>query len=370
MSGVVLISPAGTGGWRTNEDALTEELDDRRILNEVKRVQLGRFEKLRHPWATGSLIVAAEARRVLRKALDESDPQAIIAVNSTASLLFPFRRLRRLGVPVAVRIDCPASEQFPGPTHVLHRWLERRALRRADLALTMGPQSSAVVEPLARKIIELPVAPTNFAPMRADAADPPFVMAYAGQPEFKGLDLIVDAWERLGSRRRNATLEVAGVDERVGRKYLKRKGIAEPDGLRWIGSLDRNLYFDRLYEAAAFVSASRIEGHGFAQLEALEQGIPLVTTSSRGAYEAYPLALKVAPELVCKPDASQLADALSKALTMTSGEQATYAVRAMEAQHSIRAANEDRMTDLLIALGLMSDARAPTGARSRPRSAD
>jgi len=43
----------------------------------------------------------------------------VIAVNSTAAMLFPFRRLRRRGVPVAIRIDCPASEQFPvSPTRL------------------------------------------------------------------------------------------------------------------------------------------------------------------------------------------------------------------------------------------------------------
>jgi len=82
----------------------------------VRRVGLGRFERFRHPWATGSLIVAWAARRELKRGLRQGKRGAVIAVNSTAAMLFPFRRLRRLGVPVAIRIDCPASEQFPGST--------------------------------------------------------------------------------------------------------------------------------------------------------------------------------------------------------------------------------------------------------------
>jgi len=56
---------------------------------QVRRVELGRFERLRHPWSTGSLLVAAASRRALTRALRGASPEAVIAVNSTAAMLFP-----------------------------------------------------------------------------------------------------------------------------------------------------------------------------------------------------------------------------------------------------------------------------------------
>ena len=105
---VLLISPAGTGGWRANEAGLTGTLDELGVEHEVRRVGLGRFERLRHPWASGAWAVAVASRHELALALEEGRPDVVIAVNSTAAMLFPFARLRELHVRTAIRIDCPA----------------------------------------------------------------------------------------------------------------------------------------------------------------------------------------------------------------------------------------------------------------------
>jgi glycosyltransferase involved in cell wall biosynthesis len=346
---VLLISPAGTGGWRANEEALSWGLAGLGVERQVRRLGLGRFERLRHPWASGSLIVAAGARRVLDRALGEAEPDAVIAVNSTAAMLFPFARLRRLGIPVAVRIDCPASDQFPGLAHAPHRWLERRALESADLALTMGPRSSRAVEPLAARLAEVPLGVT-VRPAQSPA-DPPVLVSYAGQPEFKGLDLLVRGWAELGARRGEATLAVTGVEAHDARAFLKRRSIREPEAVRWAGTLPRGEYDELLGTAKAFVSASRLEGHGIAQLEALAAGVPLVTTPSLGAYEAEPIARELAPELCAGP--AGLADAIAAAIAMPADRRAAYARRAAELIEPYRAERvEPALLEALSALGV------------------
>jgi glycosyltransferase involved in cell wall biosynthesis len=359
---VLLISPAGTGGWRTNEAGLTEALSEQGVDAEVRRVGLGRFERFRHPWATGSLIVAWAARRELKRGLRQGKRGAVIAVNSTAAMLFPFRRLRRLGVRVAIRIDCPASEQFPGGSHALHRRLERRALGVADLVLTMGPQSTRLVRPLARQTVEVPLGVAISSP--AAPADPPVLVAYAGQPEFKGLDLIIRSWAELGARRGKATLVITGVDAVDAGAFLKRHGVAEPEGVRWAGVLPRAEHDALVAGATAFVSASRLEGYGIAQIEALAAGVPLVTTPSLGVYEAEPLARQLAPELCAEPAA--LADAIAAALQLPSDRRTEYARRAagLLAPYA-----KDRVApalrEALSALGVP----APPGASRSPQNA-
>ncbi len=323
---VLLISPAGTGGWKANEAGLTGSLAELGVEHEVRRVGLGRLERLRNPWASGAWFVAAAARRELARALAEGRPDAVIAVNSTAAMLFPFARLRELHVRTAIRIDCPAGAQFPGAAHALHRRREAWALAEADLALTMGPRSTASVEPLARRCAEVPLSVERRTP--AAVAAPPALLTYAGQPKFKGLDLVLEAWAGLGAGRGEATLTVTGVEPEVARRYLRRQGIEDTEGVRWAGLLPRGEYDELLRGASAFISASRIEGYGLAQLEALAAGVPLVTTSSRGAYEAEPLARRLAPELCAEPQG--LASAIAAALAMPPARRADYARRAGE----------------------------------------
>ena len=80
-----------------------------------------------------------------------------------------------------------------------------------------------------------------------------------------------------------------------------------------------------------YVSASRIEEYGVAQLEALAGGALLVTTPSRGPYEALPLARRLEPALVAAERSPQaLAAALRAALELPEPARAEYRDRARE----------------------------------------
>ena len=291
----MLVSPGGTGGWRSNEAELSASLSRLGVAHAVRRAEPTSRRLLRF-WPLGSLLVARAARCEVLAALSEGEPGAILMVNSTSALLLPWRRLRRRGVPVAIRIDSPASALWPGASHVLQRRLERRALAAAEVTLATGPASADLARPLARRVVEVPV------PVEARRVQPPDqlvgAVAYAGQPRIKGLDRICRAWAELESHGRAPALTITGVDREQGLRFLRRAGAPEPASAVWAGALPREPYLELLARAQILVSASRYEGHGIAQLEALAAGVPVVTTPSPGAYEAEEIARRLAPEFV------------------------------------------------------------------------
>jgi len=81
--------------------------------------------------------------------------------------------------------------------------------------------------------------------------------------------------------------------------------------------------------AEVYLSASRIEEYGVAQLEALAGGALLVTTPSAGPYEALPLSRRLEPALVAAERSPQaLAEALRAALELPEPARAEYRERA------------------------------------------
>jgi glycosyltransferase involved in cell wall biosynthesis len=155
------------------------------------------------------------------------------------------------------------------------------------------------------------------------------VVVYAGNPEKKGLALAVDAWSKVAAS--GWRLQLTGIGAEAGRRHLARHGVAEPPGIEWSGMVAPERYRELLASASVFVSASRHEDYGLAQLEALGAGAALVTLAATGPYPALALARSLDSRLVAR-DASpeQLARALDVALGMADGERASYANRARD----------------------------------------
>jgi glycosyltransferase involved in cell wall biosynthesis len=272
-------------------------------------------------------VEAVAARRALRDALAGFEPSAVVLMSTTAALLAPVARLRRRGVEVAVRLDCPAAVNRPGPQNAIQRALERRRLRSASLAIATGPRSAQLTAPLCERVAWVPVG------LEVSDADSPAtsgdVITYVDDPHTKGLDLVCGAWRDAGGAARGASLHVTGVAPERGRRFLRRAGIAEPESIHWHGPLSREGHLDLLRGCTAYLSASRWEQAGIAQLEALAAGVPLVTTPSRGAYEAEPLARRLAPDLVtARRHAGELGKALAVALAMPADRRSEYAAAA------------------------------------------
>jgi glycosyltransferase involved in cell wall biosynthesis len=123
---------------------------------------------------------------------------------------------------------------------------------------------------------------------------------------------------------------IGGADRAAGLAWLERCGVPEPPDVEWAGAMPHDEWLARVARARLFVNASRREDHGLAQLEALAAGTPLVTVPSPGAYEALPIARRLAPELV----SDDLAAAIRAGLALD--DRAGYARSAAEAMRPYR----------------------------------
>jgi glycosyltransferase involved in cell wall biosynthesis len=177
-------------------------------------------------------------------------------------------------------------------------------------------------------------APAVALPVSIDMPQPdrnrePIAVTYAGNPDKKGLEIVAEAWRQASPEGRR--LIVTGISAEAGRTYLHGCGVTEPERVEWAGMLSHEEHHALVARAELYLSASRIEEYGLAQLEALAGGALLVTTPSRGPYEALPLARRLEPTLVATERSPQaLAAALGAALDLPEPARAEYRDRARE----------------------------------------
>jgi glycosyltransferase involved in cell wall biosynthesis len=233
----------------------------------------------------------------------------------------------------AIRFDLPAAVNRRGfGSGILHA-LERRAARRVRVLLPWGLDAGVEAADLARGLPVVPLPISIDAPVRNRPDRDPIALAYAGNPEKKGLDTLAEAWA-CGAPE-GWRLIVTGIDADSGRRFLERHGIEVPTDLEWAGALESDRYLELLGRASLFLSASRYEDYGLAQLEALAQGALLVTCPSEGRFEALGIQRELDPRLVaadCSPDA--LGKALSVALSLSTEERLSLQKRARMHLHA------------------------------------
>ena len=321
---VALLSLGTTLGLRRADDALAGLLAEAGVSCKVVRVGFGQAGRLRRQITVIDMVEAMAARRAARAT---AGARAVIVSGVTAALL-----LERPSVPWAIRFDAPAALNRPGPGGAWSRARERRVLPTADLLLPWGEAAAQAVEPPPPPVIPLPVpieAPPGL--LRRE----PVALAYAGWRWKRGIDLLCAAWPEAAPP--GARLVIGGCDRATGVEWLARQGVAEPAGIEWAGELPRAEWLDRVARAQVFINASRREDHGLAQLEALAAGTPLVTVPSPGAYEALPLARRLAPGLVAADvSAPALAVALRAGFAMTDLERRRYGAQAADALRPYR----------------------------------
>ena len=309
---VALLSLGTTMGLRNADAALAELLTAAGLSCEVVRVRIGAAGRLRRQITVIDLVEGLAARRAARAT---RDARAVIVSSATTSLL-----IERPRVPWAVRFDSPTALNRPGWSGAWQRARERRVFRAADVLLPWGRAAAEAAEPLLAgatrrpRVIPLPV-PIE-APVRPEpAARGDEVVAYAGWLWKRGIDVLCAAWNEAAPA--GVRLVIGGADREAGLAWLARCGVQEPRNVEWAGEVAHAEWLARVARARAFVNASRREDHGIAQLEALAAGTPLVTVPSPGAYEALPIARRLAPELVSDDLASALRAARSRSTATT-----------------------------------------------------
>ncbi len=268
---------------------------------------------------------AASLALATRRALRAYEPRAIVYGTSHAALL-QFQAHRR---PTAIRFDTPAQlsrrgARF-GPEHVL----ERRRFKAARVLLPWGVDVDAAVSayvPDGTAAVPLPIPISGTDSVPASSRDR-LVLAYAANPEKKGLALITQAWSQ--AQPHGYRLLITGLDEAAARSFLNTVGLDLPVGTEYAGKVSASEHRALTRRAAVYLAASRYEDYGIAQLEALADGALLVTTRSDGPYAALTLAQQLDPRLVAaraEPDA--LAGALAVGLAYSDPERRLYQQRA------------------------------------------
>ena len=291
---MTLLSLGTTPGLRRADSAFAAQLRQAGVDCRLVSVEIGRAAKLlrRNPAIT-DFVEALAARRTLR-------PRARVVVYSTvtAALLQPQDE------PYAVSFDSTAALNRPGLSGAWQRAAERRALSGARCLLPRSEAAAAAVPgDVDRVVVHVPIDEIPHAGARDIDA-----VAYAGDPQKRGLDILCRAWAKSGGA---ARLVVGGIERERALGWLESRGVSAPDDIEWAGLLPRDEWLATVARARLFVNASRWEDYGISQLEALSAGAALVTLPSAGPYEALPIARRLAAELVSEDLAAALAAGLA-----------------------------------------------------------
>ena len=262
---------------------------------QVVPVEMGRSGSLRRQTTVTDIVEA----RAARSAGSGVTAKVVIYSTVTAALL------QKPKGRYAVRFDSPAAGNRPGLSGRWSRGREAKVLANASLLLPWGNAALKLVPPDARKVpaIALPV-PIEAAPPAERSATIAGVgerdidaLAYAGNPEKRGLDILIPAWNTIRTVA-NKRLRITGIERNRAIEWLRKHKIDEPPGIEWSGLLDPGGFRYTLSRTKLFINASRQEDHGLSQLEALAAGAALVTVPSEGPYEALPMAMQLDRALV------------------------------------------------------------------------
>jgi glycosyltransferase involved in cell wall biosynthesis len=314
---IALVSLGTTMGLRRADQAFAELTREAGASCEVVPVRIGGLRYLRR----GRLLTDLGEAYAARRSATAVRARAIIYSTITAALL------QRPPGPYAVRFDSPAALNRPGTGGFWQRRREPRVLESARLLLAWSEAGARAARTL------LGDGPT------AVALPPPIdgvayggerdidAVAYAANPHKRGLELLCEAWRDAASP--GARLIVGGLDPVTAQRRLRRAGVPQPGAVEWAGPVPPERWLELVGRARVFVSASRYEDWGLAQMEALAAGTPLVTVPSPGLNEALPLARRLAPALVApERRAGALAGALRAGLALDSKARANYAQEA------------------------------------------
>ena len=176
---------------------------------------------------------------------------------------------RRLGSPVVVSLHGASFEPF------LRRRskLVRSVLSRADVVAALGPRGADLVRPLLPDSVRVVVLPNPAGLVGAGTStgSQPEVALFAGEVGTrKGVDVLLDAWRSVLTRRPDARLVIAGPPGDLA-------PVTFPN-VEWLGPVSRSEVASSLAGARLAVLPSRAEVMPMFLLEAMALGRPVVST--------------------------------------------------------------------------------------------
>lgn len=325
---LLLVSLGTTRGLRIADRWFLELAERAGASVAATGTRMGATRHLRRAYPVTDVVEALAARRATQAVLARLRPGAVVFSTSTAALLMP-----PLRCPYAIRLDAPAALNRPGVQNAAVHAVERRRLARARVVLALSRAGAASLPAQSAPTLVLPV-PVEPSPAGAETRER-LAVAYTPDPKAKGLDILLAAWG--AARPEGARLEVFGIEPDRGRAHLARRGVPEPSGMAWRGSVAAQEFRSTLRRARAFVASARWEDFGQAPLEALTDGALLVCVPSRGPFEALAIARELEPGLVASEvGAASLAAALREAFALPDARVAAYrraAAALMSAYH-------------------------------------
>jgi starch synthase len=143
------------------------------------------------------------------------------------------------------------------------------------------------------------------------------VVAWHGRVQIskKGLDTLLDAWDRICARRPGADIRLVLVGDGRDRDVIRRR-IDSTDRVLWIDRyvFERRELWSYLLAADVYAIPSRREGFAVALLEAMACGLPVVGSDVPGVPEVLARGEEDGGIVVPCEDSSALADALLRLL--------------------------------------------------------
>ena len=235
MPDIALVSLGTTPGLRRADEAFHKLAHECGVSCELVPVDVGRAGAARKQSTLTDYVEA----RAARNAASGVKAKVIVYSTVTAGLM------QKPKGAYAVRFDSPAASNRPGAGGAWQRRREARLLAGAKALLPWGEAALAAIPQEARNVpaiplhvpIDLTVAASRSASIAGTHERDIDALAYAGYPEKRGLDILIQAWQlpQLAGGRR---LRVAGLDRNQALDWLSKRKIPEPTGVEWSGLLD------------------------------------------------------------------------------------------------------------------------------------
>jgi GalNAc-alpha-(1->4)-GalNAc-alpha-(1->3)-diNAcBac-PP-undecaprenol alpha-1,4-N-acetyl-D-galactosaminyltransferase len=250
--------------------------------------------------------------RVLHSEIRRSRPDVVVSFIDQTNVL-TLLAAEGLGVPVVV-VEQSDPHTFP----VKPIWARLRLLTyaRARRIVLLSARDMGFFPPrLQRRVVVIPnpfVPPPPESPARAEATQPPALIAVGRLHHDKGFDILLKAFSLLGNEHPEWRLTVLGEGEERGRLEMLRDELRLGGRVSFPGRVKDP--YTLLQRASLFVLPSRTEGFPLALCEALACGLPAVCTDCAGGVRDI-IEDGVNGILVPVGDASALARALNRLMT-------------------------------------------------------